>query len=54
MTLFDNDGKLFFKEVMNLVPNRQGEKMWMVDLVALKRSIIINGFTGICLTKLMF
>ena len=51
--LFDSDGKRLSEKGHELgaTTGRQRRCGWL-DLVALKRSIIINGFTGICLTKI--
>ena len=51
--LFDNDGKILSERghEFGATTGRERRCGWL-DLVALKRSIIINGFTGICLTKL--
>ena len=51
--LFDNDGKYLSEKGHELgaTTGRERRCGWL-DLVALKRSIIINGFTGICLTKI--
>ena len=51
--LFDSDGKKLSEKGHELgaTTGRQRRCGWL-DLVALKRSITINGFTGICLTKL--
>ena len=51
--LFDNDGKILSERghEFGATTGRQRRCGWL-DLIALKRSIIINGFTGICLTKL--
>jgi len=51
--LFDNNGKELSERGHELgaTTGRERRCGWL-DLVALKRSIIINGFTGICLTKI--
>jgi len=51
--LFDTNGKLLSDRghEYGATTGRQRRCGWL-DLVALKRSIIINGFTGVCLTKL--
>ena len=51
--LFDSDGKLLSERghEFGATTGRERRCGWL-DLVALKRSIIINGFTGICLTKI--
>ena len=51
--LFDDDGKMLSERghEFGATTGRERRCGWL-DLVALKRSIIINGFTGICLTKL--
>ena len=51
--LFDENGKILSKRghEFGATTGRERRCGWL-DLVALKRSIIINGFTGICLTKL--
>ena len=51
--LFDNDGKELSKRghEFGATTGRERRCGWL-DLVALKRTIIINGFTGICLTKI--
>ena len=51
--LFDINGKLLSDRghEYGATTGRQRRCGWL-DLVALKRSIIINGFTGICLTKI--
>tara|TARA_B100001093_G_scaffold159389_1_gene151886 strand:- start:8824 stop:10062 length:1239 start_codon:yes stop_codon:yes gene_type:complete len=51
--LFDNDGKKLSQggHEFGATTGRERRCGWL-DLVALKRSIIINGFTGICLTKI--
>ena len=51
--LFDSDGKTLSERghEFGATTGRERRCGWL-DLVALKRSIIINGFTGICLTKL--
>ena len=51
--IFDEDGKILSEKghEFGATTGRQRRCGWL-DLVALKRSIIINGFTGICLTKL--
>ena len=51
--LFDNDGKHLSEKghEFGATTGRERRCGWL-DLVALKRSIIINGFTGICLTKI--
>ena len=51
--LFDNDGKNLSEKghEFGATTGRERRCGWL-DLVALKRSIIINGFTGICLTKI--
>ena len=50
--LFDDDGKKLSKRghEFGATTGRERRCGWL-DLVALKRSIIINGYTGICLTK---
>ena len=50
--LFDNDGEQLSKigHELGATTGRERRCGWL-DLVALKRSIVINGFTGICLTK---
>jgi adenylosuccinate synthase len=51
--LFDENGKILSERghEFGATTGRERRCGWL-DLVALKRSIIINGFTGICLTKL--
>ena len=51
--LFDDYGKMLSERghEFGATTGRERRCGWL-DLVALKRSIIINGFTGICLTKL--
>ena len=51
--LFDNDGKHLSEKghEFGATTGRERRCGWL-DLVALKRSITINGFTGICLTKI--
>ncbi len=51
--LFDQNGKILSERghEFGATTGRERRCGWL-DLVALKRSIIINGFTGICLTKL--
>ena len=51
--LFDNNGKQLSKKghEFGATTGRERRCGWL-DLVALRRSIIINGFTGICLTKI--
>ena len=51
--LFDTNGKLLSDRghEYGATTGRQRRCGWL-DLVALERSIIINGFTGVCLTKL--
>ena len=51
--LFDENGKILSERghEYGATTGRERRCGWL-DLVALKRSIIINGFTGICLTKL--
>ncbi len=51
--LFDDDGKHLSEKghEFGATTGRERRCGWL-DLVALKRSIIINGFTGICLTKI--
>ena len=51
--LFDEDGKILSEKghEFGATTGRKRRCGWL-DLVSLKRSIIINGFTGICLTKL--
>jgi len=51
--LFDNNGKILSERghEVGATTGRERRCGWL-DLVSLKRSIIINGFTGICLTKL--
>lgn len=51
--LFDKDGENLSKvgHELGATTGRERRCGWL-DLVALKRSIIINGFTGICLTKI--
>jgi len=51
--LFDDKGKILSVKghEVGATTGRQRRCGWL-DLVSLKRSIIINGFTGICLTKL--
>ena len=51
--LFDEQGKILSTKghEVGATTGRQRRCGWL-DLVSLKRSIIINGFTGICLTKL--
>ena len=51
--LFDNNGKILSERghEVGATTGRDRRCGWL-DLVSLKRSIIINGFTGICLTKL--
>ena len=51
--LFDEDGKKLSQRghEFGATTGRERRCGWL-DLVALKRSIIINGFTGICLTKI--
>ena len=50
--LFDEDGKILSEKghEFGATTGRKRRCGWL-DLVSLKRSIIINGFTGICLTK---
>jgi len=51
--LFDENGKILSERghEVGATTGRERRCGWL-DLVSLKRSIIINGFTGICLTKL--
>ena len=51
--LFDENGKILSERghEFGATTGRERRCGWL-DLVALKRSIIINGFSGICLTKL--
>ena len=51
--LFDDNGKQLAEigHELGATTGRKRRCGW-IDLVALKRSIIINGFTGICLTKI--
>ena len=51
--LFDENGKILSERghEFGATTGRERRCGWL-DLVALKRSIIINGFTGICLTKI--
>ena len=51
--LYDENGKILSERghEFGATTGRERRCGWL-DLVALKRSIIINGFTGICLTKL--
>jgi adenylosuccinate synthase len=51
--LFDNNGKQLSEKghEFGATTGRERRCGWL-DLVALRRSIIINGFTGICLTKI--
>ena len=51
--LFDEQGKILSTKghEVGATTGRQRRCGWL-DLVSLRRSIIINGFTGICLTKL--
>ena len=51
--LFDNNGKQLAEigHELGATTGRERRCGW-IDLVALKRSVIINGFTGICLTKI--
>ncbi len=51
--LFDNDGEKLSQRghEFGATTGRERRCGWL-DLVALKRSIVINGFTGICLTKI--
>jgi len=51
--LFDGDGKMLSEKghEFGATTGRERRCGWL-DLVALRRSIIINGFTGICLTKI--
>ncbi len=51
--LFDHDGKMLSERghEFGATTGRERRCGWL-DLVALKRSVVINGFTGICLTKL--
>ncbi len=51
--LFDENGKILSERghEFGATTGRERRCGWL-DLYALKRSIIINGFTGICLTKL--
>ena len=51
--LFDSDGKHLSDKghEFGATTGRERRCGWL-DLVALKRSIVINGFTGICLTKI--
>jgi len=51
--LFDEQGEILSTKghEVGATTGRQRRCGWL-DLVSLKRSIIINGFTGICLTKL--
>ena len=51
--LFDDNGKILSERghEVGATTGRERRCGWL-DLVSLKRSIIINGFTGICLTKL--
>ena len=51
--LFDNNGKELSKRghEFGATTGRERRCGWL-DLVALKRTVIINGFTGICLTKI--
>ncbi len=51
--LFDENGKILSERghEFGATTGRERRCGW-IDLVALKRSMIINGFTGICLTKI--
>ena len=51
--LFDENGKMLSErgQEFGSTTGRQRRCGWL-DLVALQRSIVINGFTGICITKL--
>ena len=51
--LFDDNGKILSERghEVGATTGRERRCGWL-DLVSLKRSIIVNGFTGICLTKL--
>tara|TARA_B100000989_G_scaffold163311_2_gene122008 strand:- start:1807 stop:3045 length:1239 start_codon:yes stop_codon:yes gene_type:complete len=51
--LFDNNGKQLAEigHELGATTGRERRCGW-IDLVALRRSVIINGFTGICLTKI--
>ena len=51
--LFNEEGKILSERghEFGATTGRERRCGWL-DLIALKRSIIINGFTGICLTKL--
>ena len=51
--LFDENGKILSERghEVGATTGRERRCGWL-DLVSLKRSIIINGFTGICITKL--
>ena len=51
--LFDDNGKILSEKghEFGATTGRERRCGWL-DLVALKRSIEINGFSGICLTKL--
>ena len=51
--LFDENGKILSEKghEFGATTGRERRCGWL-DLVALKRSIVINGFSGICLTKL--
>ena len=51
--LFDENGKILSERghEVGATTGRERRCGWL-DLVSLKRSIIINGFTGICLTKI--
>ena len=51
--LFDENGKILSERghEYGATTGRERRCGWL-DLVALKRSIVINGFTGICLTKI--
>ena len=51
--LFNEEGKILSERghEYGATTGRERRCGWL-DLIALKRSIIINGFTGICLTKL--
>ena len=51
--LFDDNGRILSERghEFGATTGRERRCGWL-DLVALKRSIVINGFTGICLTKI--
>ena len=51
--LYDGDGRMLSEKghEFGATTGRERRCGWL-DLVALRRSIIINGFTGICLTKI--